>query len=174
VAVAIVGGVLLRGLAGVIDIPGMSTGVPSVSDGPGNATGFGDASLVAVEAAYLDKLNELRGQQGYTELSRDGRLDEVATYFNQRRAKAIAGEGTLPPDEELLDLLEGSCSGSPALYSQEISIPPSVTSAQAIGERVASRSYEEGGGSFTADRGSTGLDVHALDENRIVLTQISC
>lgn len=168
------GGILLLGLAGVIDIPGLESGVPEVRNVPGNATTLDGVSLSAVEGAFVERLNALRTAGNLSDLRRHDRLDAVATFYNRRRVKAMAGEGTLPSPEELRDLVGDRCGPRAVLVDYTVPVPDSVRSADAIGERLASRAVESGQAGFPADRGLTGLDTHALRNGSLSVTQIAC
>jgi DNA-directed RNA polymerase subunit RPC12/RpoP len=174
VAVVVLGGVLVLGLAGVVNVPGLNPGVPAVADVPGNATHLGDVPLDAVENAYLQRANLLRPEANLTLLHRNDRLGAVAVYHNQRRVKAAAGDGSLPSREELGDLIDGPCGREAGFVAETVPIPASVETPDAIGGRLAERAFESGQLGFSAPRGRVGLDLHALENRAVSVTLFAC
>jgi hypothetical protein len=174
VAVVVLGGVLLLGLAGVVDLPGVGPGVPSVSDVPGNDSHLGDVPLEAVEDAYLQRTNLLRPQANLTLLHRNDRLGAVATYYNQRRVKAAAGPDGLPSREELGELIDGPCGQEAGFVAETVPVSQSVDTPDAIGSRLAERAFETSQLQFPAPRGRAGLDVHALENRSVSVTLFAC
>lgn len=174
IGVAVLGGVLLLGLAGVISLPGMAPGVPTVSDVPGNASHLGDVPLAGVEDAYLRRANLLRPQANLTLLHPNDRLEAVARYYNQRRVKAAAGLGDLPSGDELGELIEGTCGREAGFVTETVPIPTSVDTPDAIGGRLAERAFESGRLNLPAPRGRAGLDVHALENRSVSVTLFAC
>ena len=103
----LVGAVLLLGIfaaggAGIIDVPGMATGPPTVEDVPGDESEVGHLDLAEVEQEYVAELNDRRTAADYNELDRSDGLAAQATYANQRSVKAHH-EGGDPPDEDELE-----------------------------------------------------------------------
>ena len=168
------GVVLLLGLAGVVTLPGMGQGVPAVSDVPGNATSLAGIPLAEVEVAYLDRANAIRASADMTSLTRNDRLDAVATYYNQRRVKAALGGGSVPSNDELGDLVEGPCDRGARFVAYSVPVPPDVSSPDVVGSRLADRAFETGQGGLPAERGLTGLDTHALPNGTLSVTQFAC
>ncbi len=173
-AVVVLGGVLLLGLAGVVNLPGLNPGVPAVSDVPGNASHLDDVPLTAVEDAYLRRANLLRPGANLTVLHRNDRLDAVATYYNQRRVKAATGEDTLPAQEELGELIDGPCGREAGFVAETVPVPQSVDSPDAIGGRLAELAFESGRLQLPAPRGRAGLDTHALENRSVSVTLFAC
>lgn len=174
VAALALAGVLILGVAGVIDVPGLSTGVPSVSDVPGSATELDGVPLADVETAFLERLNALRDERGLTALRRTERLDELAAYFNQRRVKAVVDGAEQPTAGELLEYMDESCGREVVLADYAVPVPDSATTADSLGKRLASRAVENGQGSFEAGKSLTGLDVHAMTDGAVSVTQLAC
>jgi hypothetical protein len=166
--------VLVLGLAGVINLPGLGTAVPDVAGVPGNATHLDDISLTDVEAAYLARMNELRSSSGLSQLDRTDRLQDVATHYNQRRVKAELASGQLPTDEQLFEWIGDRCGDGAVLVPYDVEVPPSVTSAGAIGERLAARAFENQQANFQARQGITGLDMHTYPNGTLSITQFAC
>jgi len=165
--------VLVLGLAGIVDLPGLDSGVPEVADVPGNATHASGVSLAAVESAYVERASAIRADAGMTRLEPDDRLTAVATYYNQRRVKAALADGSVPPDDELAERVGDRCeSGHYEAYS--VAVPAGIESGQTIGERLADRAFENRRVRFPAERGLTGVDVHAFPNGTLSVTQFAC
>jgi len=171
VAVALAGAFAL-GATGVVDLPGFGTSVPDVSDVPGNATAAGDVSLTAVETSYLAALDAERRAADQPEFTRDGTLDEIAAFYNQRRVKAAVGEGSRPSQDRMRSLLGGPCEGDIVLLSPQTRIEPG-DSAETLGQRLAQRSLDGGDVGDISDT-KTGVDVHVGPDGTVYLAQFVC
>ena len=163
--------VFVLGVTGVVTIPGLTGGVPDVSGVPGQADTANGITLADVEEAYLTRLNEARETAGYEMLSRDDRLDEIATFYNQRRVKADFADGSLPARDRMRQLLGDSCDG------QILQITPTqdfseYTSAEALGIAFAEQTLAGGGTLETQQK--TGVDVHIAPDGTVYLTQYAC
>ncbi len=165
--------VLLLGIAGVINLPGMDSGVPAVDDVPGDAESYDGVSLTAVEDAYVDAFNDRLRRTDRTALARDDRVDDVARFYNQRQVKAAAGTGALPPDDRVVDLLGGSCSGSIGLVNGTTAAPTDVESAESLGDDLAAQQFARGEVTLPPDASVTGVDVHVADGS-VYVTQFVC
>ena len=173
-AVVALGGLLLLGLAGVVSLPGMQPGVPTVADVPGNGSHLDDVPLAGVENAYLKRANLLRPRANLTLLHRNDRLDAVATYYNQRRVKAATGPDGLPTREELRALIDGPCGQEAGFVAETVPVPSSVDTPDAIGGRLAERAFETGQLQLPAPRGRAGLDVHVVENRSLSMTLFAC
>jgi hypothetical protein len=173
--VLVLAGVFTLGVTGLVDLPGFGTAVPEVSAVPGNATAASDVRLADVEHSYLATLDDERQAAGRDTVTREATLDEIATFYNQRRVKATVGAGSLPPRDQMRSLLEGPCDGEIVL----ISSPPPQTSigaagsAASLGGELADSVLDRG---ELADVGGTrtGVDVHAGPDGTVYLTQFVC
>ncbi|WP_436933669.1 hypothetical protein [Halovenus marina] len=161
--------VLALGVFGVIDLPGLGdSGVPTVSNVPGNASTTGDVSLSAVESSYLATLNDRRTGAESQPLDRVPGIDAVATYYNQRWVKAEYGDGSVST-EDISGLLADRCDRTPTLNAfrvERLGSDPGRTLAEsrlAQSPRLAS---------LTASR--TGIDTHVAPNGRVFVTQILC
>lgn len=161
--------IFLLGVAGIVPLPGFSDGIPSVSDVPGRADTADGLSLSAVEDAYVEELNAAR--EADQNLVRTDQLDEIATFYNQRRVKAVYGEGTTPTSDRMGELLGDSCSG------QIIQITPALDasgydSAETLGGAFADRTLA--GGVLLESKSKTGVDAHVGPDGTVYLTQYAC
>jgi hypothetical protein len=158
-------------------VPGLSPGLPPVSDVPGDAEVAGDRTLSAVEDAYLDALNDRRREAGLDELDREERLDDVAEYATRRIVKSRHGDGSLPDQGRMNEALSGTCSpGSvtPALVTLEAEAGIEAASSDTeLGEALAER-RAEGVELSPAERSITGLDIHVAPDGTTYLSQFTC
>ncbi|MFB6311787.1 MAG: hypothetical protein ABEH64_11485 [Salinirussus sp.] len=166
--------ILLLGLAGIINLPGLSADVPAVTDVPGNGTHLGDVDLASIESAFISRANELRTRSDLSRLEPNDRLNAVATWLNQRKVKAQLGDGTLPGREELSNLIEGPCGGQAALTARTLPVPAEATDASSIGMRLADRAFETGELDVEVRRGRFGLDLHALGNDSVSYALLAC
>jgi len=168
VAVALAAGlVLVLGVAGVGPLAGVAGGSLTVNDVPGNSETWAGLELSAVESAYVERLNERRGAG---ELERDGRLDDVARFYNQRRVKATYANGTLPDSRRLRDAIGDACEESPTL------VPFTVTGEEFGSASDAAEALLGGAPDriTTAGGSRIGVDVHAGPDGRLFATQLTC
>ena len=157
------------GATGTVDVPGFpDDSVPSVEGVPGNETTADGLSLAAVERAYLGVLDDRRATQGVNPLDRNGRLDKVARYYNQRRVKQLSGRGTRPSGRELRDLLGGECSEASLISLSG----PAGDSADSVGRRLAD-DITTGDTPLREDSSITGVDIHSVD-GTLFLAQFVC
>lgn len=176
-AIALVGVLLLAGLfvlgfTGAVDLPGFpSNDVPAVENVPGNESTAGGVSLAAVEAAYLDAINDEREASGATSLDRNGWLDDVATFSNQQSVSYLFGDGTPPDTGEVRDLLAEECRESATSYVASISLDGDDETA--LGEQLADAVVDGDGWDPSPGMELTGVDVHAV-EGTLYLTQFVC
>jgi hypothetical protein len=177
VAVVALAAVFLAAVTGLVYVPGLSSGLPPVSDVPGDAEVSGDRTLSEVERSYLDVLNDRRTGAGLDELDRDDDLDEVAAYVNKRIVKARHGDGSLPDQGQINEALSGSCDRgtvTPILVTLEGENGiDAVASDAALGEALADRRVERA--EFASGgRSITGLDVHVAPDGTTYLSQFTC
>jgi DNA-directed RNA polymerase subunit RPC12/RpoP len=175
--VVVLAAVFLLGVTGVVQIPGLSSGLPSVSDVPGEAEAAGDRSLSAVEDAYLTELNDRREGTGLETLDRDEQLDEVAEYTNKRIVKNRHGDGDPPDDGQISDAISGTCdprSVTPALVTlpAEEGVDAADSDSALAGALVDGRVAQ--GDLPTADQRLTGVDVHVAPDGTTYLTEFTC
>jgi len=177
VAVLVLAGAFVLGVTGVVYVPGLSPGLPPVSDVPGDAETAGDRSLAAVEAAYLEELNDRRREAGLSTLDRNEEVDEVAEFANQRVVKVSYGGGDLPDRGQIDDALSGTCSsGSVTPVFVTLDRGEGLDAADsdaALGEALVDRRAAESD-LAEAERSLAGLDVHAAPDGTTYLTQFTC
>lgn len=162
--------VFVLGLTGIVPLPGFGSGVPSVSDVPGDAEMANDVSLATVERTYLRNLDEARAGVGAENVTRDDRLDEIALFVNQRVVKAEYGGGEPPSGEQVRELLAGSCADSPQVFSTTLD-GRAFDSPVAIADAFASAATERS----DIGRGTkVGVDIHTAPDGRLYLMELSC
>jgi hypothetical protein len=162
------------GLIGVIDLPGMGTaGVPTVEDVPGNESTAGDnISLRSLESEYTDTLNDRRTEGGAEAVRRNGKLDDIATFYNQRWVKSEYGDSSIPTDR-VRDLVDKECEAEP--YLNRFQVPQSeYQDAEAPGQSIATARIEESPDLLSLSVEYTGIDMHAGPDGRLYVTQILC
>jgi ribosomal protein L37E len=168
--VLVVAGVFLLGVTGAVDIPGFGGGVPEVSDVPGNAAAAGNVSFEEAERAYLAGLNDARESAGAAALSRDGDLDAVATFLNQKRTKE---EGVSREERDRVQsALEGACETSPRVVTGSV-LPNSLDSASVLADALVASSVQNGEAD-AVEGTQTGIDLHATPDGRVHLLQVVC
>jgi len=171
---ALFGVVLLLGVTGVVDLPGMAdSDVPTVEDVPGSADSYEGVSLDAVETAYLADVQAQLDRTDGPALERDERLDAVATFYNQRWVTSGSDDATVPSDERVVSLLEGRCDGQIVRIPGTLAAPTSVDSAESLGQDLADVQFARGEVELPPDATVTGVDVHAAD-GRLFVTQFVC
>jgi hypothetical protein len=180
IAVALVG-VLGLAAAGAISIPGFAGGsggsgdVPTVQNVPGNATTFEGVALADVEASYVAVVNDNRTEDGLPELQRTDRLDELATFANQRRVKQQEGDGPVP-SRGLRSLGDDSCRFRTVIWFRTVSgslIGANNETASEAGRRIARSRFEQAGPLLTGVE-HLGVDVHVGPSGFYYVTQIAC
>jgi DNA-directed RNA polymerase subunit RPC12/RpoP len=167
--------VFVLGVTGIVYVPGLSSGLPPISDVPGDAATSGDRSLAAVEDAYLDALNDRRSEAGFGTLSRNADIDDVAEFANQRVVKADYGDGQPPEQGTINDALSGTCDrarGTLVTLEPENGVD-AADSDEALAAALVDRRIADGE-FVTADRGLVGLDVHVAPDGTTYLTQFVC
>ena len=165
----------ILGFVGVISIPGLTPEqAPTVENVPGNATGTEGLSLADVEMAYLEALNDHREAADSARLDRTDTLDAVATYYNQRRVKAVSGDGSRPTGEELAEHFDVQCRA--AIYElgpvalEEVS----SDSSSALGDALATEALASETEAFESTASQTGIDFHYTPDGRLFVTQVVC
>ena len=189
VGVVILVGIFAAGGAGIIDVPGMQTGPPTVEDVPGNESEVGHLDLADVEREYVAELNDRRTAAGYDELEWSDDLAAMATYANQRTVQATHGDADPLTEEELNRELHlpRECASEARygefLVTQDRFEDRSVTSVDDEGElaELAVGEYENrmglqdsAGGFMTAPSGYVGVDVHVGPNGNVFITQFVC
>jgi hypothetical protein len=179
VGVLALAAVFVLGVTGVVDVPGLTRGgVPEVADVPGSATEANGVDLAAVEAELRDVINERREAAGYPPLSADDHLDKVATFFTQHYVRAQYGDGSLPTDDRLRDLIGDRCAGgSPVLVPHRVEGESSVStqsSPEAAAQALVELFPADSARSKNPGTGIQGLDVHVGPDGTTFLTQLIC
>lgn len=169
---------LVLAALGVITLPGMDSGVPTVEDVPGSADSANGLSLADVETATVAALNDRRDAADADRLERNDRLDAVATYGTQSRVKAAYGEATTPSQEDLAGLVGRACNGNAVRVVTVSQVYDASgdewASADALGEALATAFATEANGFFDGATDRTGLDVHVGPDGRLFLTVLVC
>jgi len=177
-AVALLVGLLavgVLGFVGVITVPGLTPEqAPTVENVPGNATAAGGIALADAETAYLEALNDRREAAGSVRLERGDVLDAVATYYNQRRVKAVSGDGTRPTGEELGEHFDLQCRAAIHELGPVTLDGTTTDSATSLGEALATDSLAEATDAFGTTASRTGVDFHATPDGRLYVTQVVC
>lgn len=163
---------------GLLSTPPFLTDRPSVENAPGNATTAYGISLSDAEAAFLERINERRQASGFTNLSRDGRLDDMARYFTQQRVVADYEGGDLPKSNGLAKRFGYTCQQRmkwqlfPRPDGEGTSIR-AVDSGTALGTMLANRTL---GSRLVADGDSReiGVDVHVAPDGTVYATAFVC
>jgi len=171
-----VGLLFVAGVTGLVHVPGISPPALALADVPGEAERADGLELAAVEAAYLERLNEARTAAGHPTLSGEGRLGDVATFYNQARVKEAVTGWTLDSDEAAIEVLRNRCRGSPTAFSFESVTVPALSSFGTAAEAgaaiadvspVATRPLPDTGG-------ATGVDVHVAPDGSTYVFQVVC
>ena len=171
IAVLALAALFVLGLTGVVALPGFGNSVPDVGNVPGNDTAVGNVALSDVETSYLAARNDQRTEAGRAALTRYDRLDEVATFVNQRLVKSRYADGGLPRRERIGELLGDACQGGATLETGIVG-----ASDQATASDLADAFVRSTGLSVPSEETTTriGLDAHAAPDGNVFLTQISC
>lgn len=170
VVVLALAGVFVGGLTGVIDVPGFGNDVPTVENVPGDAESAGDIGLTGVERAYLDEFDGVRAGAGMDNLTRDERLDEIATFVNQHRVKEAYGDGNGVPSDPTNSLIDDRCDGQ--VFIDETTLQSgNYTSATEFGNAFAE---SLGGETGPAEATSVGVDTHTAPDGTVYLLVLAC
>jgi DNA-directed RNA polymerase subunit RPC12/RpoP len=170
--VLLFGSVLTLGFVGVIDLPGMSdSGVPGVENVPGNATTADGVSLAAVEDATLETLNQERESRGLSRLERSDGLDDIATFYNQKRVKEELADGKTPSRNTVAELFREECSSEGRFEVTTVTITDA--DADGLGATLAKSLIERPGWSPSAAGDTTGVDVHSAG-GQLFVTRFVC
>ncbi len=177
-AVALLLGVLLLSVAGIISLPtlGGPDGPPPVPEAPGSADSAGGLSLAAVEGAYVAELNERREAEGAGPLDRNATSDEAAAYYNKATVADAVGEGD-GPNRDAFSRFALPCD-RPSVVSYRVA--PERTG-QPIGDfenetalaTALVDSYVERGNAFS-DGDTVGVDVHVAPDDTVFVTYVVC
>ena len=171
VVVLALAGLFVGGLTGVVDVPGFGNDVPDVSDVPGDAEAAGETALATVESSYLDTVNDARANGSDGTVTRDDRLDEVATFVNQRFVKSRFGDGEPPSRDRVTELVGDSCQGGFTVEFESLQ-SGDYTSGTALAEAFASETADS---EIRASSASMlGLDTHTAPDGTVYLTQVVC
>ncbi|MDS0259252.1 hypothetical protein NDI56_07585 [Haloarcula sp. S1CR25-12] len=177
-AVAVLLGVLLLSVVGVISLPtlGGASGPPAVPDAPGSADTVGDLSLADVESAYVTELNDRRANEGAGTLTRNATADEAAAYYNKATVASAAGDGD-GPDRAAFSRFPLQCD-RPSVVSYRVAperTGQSVTDFESEGALATELvdSYVERGNAFRSGE-SIGVDVHVAPDDTVFVTYVVC
>ncbi len=172
VVVLALAGVFVGGITGVIDVPGFGNEVPNVENVPGEADTAGSINLTTVESAYIDAVNDARANASDDSISRDDRLDEVATYTNQRLVKSEYGDGSLPSRDRIAELVGDSCRDGAVVETYTLQGGEYATGEE-LGPAFASERFANSEIS-AASTTAVGVDTHTAPDGTVFLTQIVC
>ncbi|MFT4921281.1 MAG: hypothetical protein ACI8XM_000478 [Haloarculaceae archaeon] len=168
--------VFVLGVTGIVYVPGLSPGLPSVSDVPGEADTASGLSLSDVEASYLAGLNDRRADAGLVALERTEDIDAVAAFANQRIVKADYADGQPPDQQTMSDAFPGECRSDgvvPSFVRLEAGSGTDVADSEdALAQALIERRVSDGIGE--EGRSITGLDVHVAPDGVTYLTQFTC
>ncbi|PSQ00330.1 hypothetical protein BRC92_12335 [Halobacteriales archaeon QS_4_69_31] len=177
-AVALVAlGVLVLAVLGVVTLPGMGGPDLTVEGVPGSADTVDGVDLAAVEAAYLDRINDRREAAGRDPLARNDRLDEVSRFATQRRAKSVYGDGQQASGDRLANAAGDACDGEDfvlRLFRVDVDPDGEVASADAVADTLVDGALAGESTPVGADGARTGLDAHAGPDGRVFLSQLVC
>ena len=167
--------VFILGFTGMADVPGFPDPAGSFESPdavPGNTTESGGISLAAVEAAYLDRLNDRRADTGVDPLTRTDGLDSIARAENQWTVVAALEGGGGSDDEALVSALEAECDSQPSILSFDMEFPTDASSEE-IGQSLFESVNVDGSALGSEEMTDTGLDTHVAD-GRLFVTQFVC
>mgnify|MGYP006276368351 CR=1 FL=1 len=172
VVVLALAGLFVGGLTGVVDLPGFGNDVPDVENVPGDATSAGSFDLSSVESTYLDAVNDARANDSDEEVTRTGRLDDVAAFVNQRLVKSQYADGELPSRERIGELIGDGCSGTVSIETNTLQ-HDNYQSAAELGDAFATEAFT--GSEIRASSTTTvGIDTHTAPDGTVYLTQLVC
>jgi hypothetical protein len=172
----VAGGVLVLAVLGVITLPGMGPSL-SVADVPGNASEANGVDLSETERAYLDSINDARADTGVDRLDRNGNLDDVARYLNQRRVKDVYTDDSLPGIDRVGGPLNDACGDNDRVLVQPSGRTVDASafdSPEALAGALEDAFLDRGDASDAFPVGRTGIDVHVGPDGRVFVTQIVC
>jgi hypothetical protein len=168
---------LVLALLGVITLPGMDGGGDlTVEDVPGSAETASGVDLDDVEGAYLEALNERRTDAGLAALERDDRLDEVATFANQRGVKSRYGDSDPPSNDRLAAAIGDACRRDRIPYVR-VDAQPDVDafdSASGLAGVLVVAAGERDPQPTAVEGSRTGLDLHVGPDGHVFLSQFVC
>jgi len=177
-AVAVLLGVLLLSVVGVISLPtvGGPNGPPPVPDAPGSADTVGGLSLATVEDEYVTALNAQRQAEGVGAMDRNATSDEAAAYYNKATVAAVAGDGD-GPDSEAVARFALPCE-RPTVVSYRVAPERTGQPVTAFENESALAdalvdSYVERGNAFR-EGATVGVDIHAAPDDTVFVTYVVC
>jgi hypothetical protein len=172
VVVGLLLGVLALGFAGIVPVPGL--GPEPV---PGNATSVAGQDLATVEESFVADAESARGGS----LTRSRELDDFAREANQQHARAATGQGDRPNLERLAGDYDFECDGAVSVAHVRASYAtesPDTVDAYANESAVAADLYDRFAERQLSEERQTasriGVDVHALDDQRLLLFVAIC
>lgn len=98
--VGVFGLVLVLGMAGVVDLPGLG-GTPSPPEVAGENETYRGVSLSETEAAFVATINQERENAGDLPVERGATLTQMATYYNRRHVEHDRANADAPTLSEL-------------------------------------------------------------------------
>ena len=168
--------ILVLVILGVVPLPEALGGQPTVGNAPGNASTAGGLSLDRAESAFLAAANDRRTSAGQSELSRDDRLDAMATYYNQKRVKADYADGEPPELRGLPDRFDYRCSNALSAAwvpdGGDLGTVGEFETAAALGEGLAAAF--DGTEVVTGNHSTVGVDVHAAPDGTVYAAVFVC
>lgn len=176
-AVAVLGGVLVLGMAGIVTLPVVG-GQPAPPDASGHGESYENVSLSTVEEEYVDALNERRESVGAGPLTTDEQMTEIATYYNKRVVESEYDDASAPTTDELAEKFEISCDRSPRLVPDVVpaeTVQSAWSGENASASTVAATLTERSADELTSpDYDTVGIDVHVTPDDDVYVTLLLC
>ncbi|ACV48075.1 MULTISPECIES: hypothetical protein [Halomicrobium] len=169
---AVLGITLVLAYAGVVTLPGM--GRPPVPDDvAGEGDRVGDRSIAAVEAAYVEQLNERRDAAGVGPLTNDTDLEWYTAYVNKRTVQSVAGDGRQLRQEERNSVFDYCDDPVTERYIAAETTVDAFDSDASLAEALLD-SWDGNDEALTATQESIGVDVHVGPDGRVFVTVAVC
>lgn len=175
VAVGVLLVVLALGFVGVYDLPGTAAGPPPLEDVRGDGTTAGGHDLATVERRFVEEVGADRDATDGA-LAREDDLASFATDYNQRMVAAAFGDRDRPDRCAVARSHDLPCDGLGGDSFRVTYAASDVESIRAFDaeEALATDLYEfwvrNGGGFDDASVDRIGVDVHAVEDERVFVT----
>ncbi|PSP81397.1 hypothetical protein BRC81_00080 [Halobacteriales archaeon QS_1_68_20] len=173
-ALGFVGAFVLLGvvLASTFGLLGLG-GPPSVEDVPGSAESVEGLSLSEVEDEFVAELDEYRADAGLDSFDRPESLQQMATYYNQRRVKADYGDGDPPDPRTVYEKFDYRCGGTLALDEYP---PPAFDDVSAFDDesQLSTVLAQLESQRLVEDHEEIGVDVHAAPDGTLYVAVFAC
>jgi len=178
IVAAILGGILVLGYFGVIQVPGIGPAPqPPVPEVPGEGEQVGDLSIGAVEESYIEQLNEQRTAAGDGVLTNDSDLAWYSAYVNKRSVDATDGDGEDLTQEEVNQIRE-YCDRRPLVTAYSVFPSGTVTDFEnesALANALLDGLSDENRQTLLSEsRERIGVDVHVGQNDRVFVTVAAC